>query len=87
MINLLKLKDLISCKNNMESMPARNVSGANSCEKGEMTGNYPSTMHFYEIASKKDHFHRYRSFKSLCFANSGEPAEKMKGGRGEKDEG
>jgi hypothetical protein len=35
---------------------------------------YPSMLHFYEIASKKTYFHRYRSLKCLCFANSGEPA-------------
>jgi hypothetical protein len=74
MINFLRLKDLIASKNNMESMPARNVNGANSCEKGEMTRNYPSMLHFPEIASKKAYFHRYRALKCLCFANSGEPA-------------
>ncbi len=39
-----------------------------------MTRIYPSMLHFYEIASKKAYFHRYRSLKCLCFANSGEPA-------------
>jgi len=83
MINLLKLKDLIASKNNMESMPARNVSDANSCEKGEMTRIYPSMLHFYEVSLKKDHFHRFISLKCLLSTNSGEPAEKRKGGRGE----
>jgi hypothetical protein len=35
---------------------------------------YPSMLHFYEIASKKAYFHRYRSLKCECSANSGEPA-------------
>jgi hypothetical protein len=51
--------------------------------KAEITRYYPSMLHFYEIASKKDHFHRFKSIKSLCSTNSGEPAEKMKGERGE----